>query len=109
MAAGKSIVKTMRLREDVIDYIDSQPGDNFTDKFERMVSEIRYGQAKRLARISELDDCIIRERKRLDQLIRDIKKLEEISFYVNYVSSGVQDLIEAVQDASRDPPIEKGK
>lgn len=104
MAAGKSILKTMRLSEEVIDYINSQPGVSFTGKFESMVYLVRFGEAERLARINELDGRIAKERKRLDQLARDIKKLEEISFYINHVSSGVQDLINAVQDASRDPP-----
>lgn len=111
MAAVKSIVKTMRLTQGVIDYIDSQPGDNFTDKFERLITEIQYGQAKRLAHINKLEECIAQEQKRLDQIIEDLKALQDIKRQIGWVSSSVNSLVSitkqhVIQDASRDPPSE---
>mgnify|MGYP001302614886 CR=1 FL=1 len=111
MAAVKSILKTMRLSEDVIDYINSQPGDSFTGKFETMIYQVRYGQKERLARLNQLDDWIAQKENRFDQISKDLKALEDIKRQIGWVSSSVNSLVSitkqhVIQDTSRDPPAE---
>lgn len=92
MAEKKSTVKTLRLSEDVCDYINSQPGDNFTDKFLRLIDEVRHGEEKRLSRIRSLDDCIEMKNRNLEQIIKDLRALDEINRNLSYISTSVQRL-----------------
>ena len=45
----KSIAKSVRLTQEVFDYIDSAPGNGFNEKFENIILEAKRGDRKAAA------------------------------------------------------------
>ena len=46
----KSIAKSVRLTQEVFDYIDSAPGNGFNEKFENIILEAKRGESDRISR-----------------------------------------------------------
>ena len=51
----KSIAKSVRLTQEVFDYIDSAPGNGFNEKFENIILEAKRGESDRKKELARLD------------------------------------------------------
>ena len=60
----KSIAKSVRLTQEVFDYIDQQAGNGFNEKFENIILEAKKGESKRKKEIARLDKEIEKLRKK---------------------------------------------
>ena len=54
----KSIAKSVRLTQEVFDYIDSAPGNGFNEKFENIILEAKRGESDRKKELARLDKQI---------------------------------------------------
>lgn len=60
----KSIAKSVRLTQEVYDYIDQSAGNGFNEKFENIILEAKTGESKRKQEIARLDKKIEKLRKK---------------------------------------------
>ena len=60
----KSIAKSVRLTQEVYDYIDQSAGNGFNEKFENIILEAKTGESKRKQEIVRLDKEIEKLRKK---------------------------------------------
>lgn len=77
---AKSVPKTMRFEKDVEDYINSFEGDNFSDKFHKLVRYFKDTEKEKKEEIKALDKAIKEREKRLQELN---KKLSSVSWLEN--------------------------
>lgn len=50
----KNIAKSVRLTQEVFDYIDSAPGNGFNEKFENIILEAKRGESDRRKNLRDL-------------------------------------------------------
>lgn len=60
----KSIAKSVRLTQEVYDYIVQSAGNGFNEKFENIILEAKTGESKRKKEIARLDKEIEKLRKK---------------------------------------------
>ena len=64
--AKKDISKSIRLTQEVYDYIDEAAGNGFNEKFENIILEAKAQESGRKKRLAELEKYI---RKKQDNLM----------------------------------------
>jgi hypothetical protein len=79
---AKNISKSIRISEEVFDYIDQAPGKGFNEKFENIILSAKIDESDRKKRIAELDEEI--QQKRCD-----LKKLFDQNRYMDEFFRGV--------------------
>lgn len=67
------ISKTMRLSEEIIDMIEKQKGDTFTEKFENLIRISVQELPKKQQELKNIQDWIEKERNELRR-VRDLKQ-----------------------------------
>ena len=72
----KSISKSVRLTQEVFDYIDSSPGNGFNEKFENIILEAKRGESDRKEELARLDERIKRQRENESLLFKKYNYLE---------------------------------
>lgn len=77
MSDKKSINKSIRISQKVYNYIDSNPGNGFNEKFENIILESMEFETVRLKRIAELDDLILDKAAQYELLKSKIKSLND--------------------------------
>ena len=108
----KSVLKSIRLSEDVYGYIMQQPGDNFSDKFEGLIREVREGESSRKKVLQHYDKKIEEATHRLYAVSGRLAELERIALRVTSVSDAVDKLVVAVDmvlEGGVLPPAPGGK
>lgn len=76
-------MKSIRLTQEVFDYIDSVPGKGFNDKFEKIILEAKRGEAERKLELARLDKEIEKQRNKESLLIEKYSCLE--NFFRDFV------------------------
>ena len=61
-------VYSLRLREDIVDLINQQPGDSFTERFEGLVTKCVWEVPHKEQELKDLDKEIKRRQKKLSKL-----------------------------------------
>ena len=85
------ISKTMRLSEEIIDMIEKQKGDTFTEKFENLIRISVQELPKKQQELKNIQDWIEKERNELRR-VRDLKQKFE---------SNLRDMNWALEQAAR--------
>ena len=75
---SKSCIKTIRFSDEMIDVIEQQVGDNFTQKFERLVYNCYMLAAAKEKEIQRLDDMIQSRRDLLQRYQKDLRQLAPV-------------------------------
>lgn len=75
MSVSKSVGKSIRLTEDLYQYIDAYRGNGFNEKFANIIQDARDSEADRLLRLSDLDKKI---KKREELLTEAALRMEEL-------------------------------
>lgn len=63
--ANKNNIRSMRFSDDILAMIEAQPGDTFTNKFERLVMTCVQELPKKQKELKYIQDEIAREREQL--------------------------------------------
>ena len=89
---AKNIVKTIRLNDEILEAIEGQIGDTFTQKFEAMVTRCMWEVPAKEAQIKQLDKQIAEKRKKLYEMNDQAGKL---SATLRDLTSRIQNLEQA--------------
>jgi hypothetical protein len=74
---AKNISKSIRISEEVFDYIDHAPGKGFNEKFENIILSAKKDESERKKRIAELDEQIQLKRCDLQNLFDQNRYMDE--------------------------------
>lgn len=74
----KMVQKSVRLPAEIVDFVSSQPGNDFTNKLVRLLAEYRSGDLERKLMLQRYDEQIEERRKRLDILLQNINEASGI-------------------------------
>ena len=80
MLTKKSIAKSVRLTQEVFDYIDSAPGNGFNEKFENIILEAKRGESDRKKELARLDKQIEKQRRKQTLLF---EQLTNFDYFLN--------------------------
>lgn len=72
----KSIAKSVRLTQEVFDYIDSAPGNGFNEKFENIILEAKRGESDRKKELARLDKQIEKQRRKQTLLFEQLTNFD---------------------------------
>ena len=99
--AKKSNLKSVRLSDQVMDYIINFEGDGFNQKFENLVLFCMEQEETKKQKIAFLDQQIVKQYKKLDALgqfmseIRDVRKaLTNLELQAEDLSALMYELLE---------------
>ena len=82
MAMKKNNIRSIRFSDELLEIIDQQVGENFTQKFERLVYNCYMLAAEKQEECKRLDAQI---QFRRDQLQRYQKEVQELSYVVQSI------------------------
>ena len=77
--AKKNNLKSIRLSDQVMDYVINFEGDGFNQKFENLVLFCMQQEETRKQKIAFLDQQIVKQYKKLDALRQLISKISAVS------------------------------
>lgn len=69
--------KTVRLSDEIIEMIESQAGDNFTAKFEALVTRCMWELPKKEQELAGIQERIQYERKQLVKIQKKVRELDQ--------------------------------
>lgn len=75
MDSPKNVSKSIRLSQELYDYISSYRGNGFNEKFKNIIEDARDTEPQRRARLESLDDEIKAKKKiveKAQQVLRDL-------------------------------------
>lgn len=75
---SKSCIKTIRFSDELLEIIEQQVGDNFTQKFERLVYNCYMLVAAKEKEIQRLDEMIQSRRDQLQRYQKDLRQLAPV-------------------------------
>jgi len=78
MALKKNNIRSIRFSDELIEIIDQQVGDNFTQKFERLVYNCYMLSAEKEKEIQRLDDMIAKQRELLRHYQKESQQLSPL-------------------------------
>lgn len=78
MALKKNNIRSIRFSDELLEIIEQQVGDNFTQKFERLVYNCYMLAAEKEKEIHRLDDMIRRQREQLQHYQKDLRQLAPV-------------------------------
>lgn len=76
-----TVSKSVRLPEELVEFVEALPGDNFTVKLVGLLEDLISGKDKRLQELQYLDERITKSRKQLRthfQIVDGVHRLEGI-------------------------------
>lgn len=71
----KNLSKSIRLSQEVFDYINQAPGKGFNEKFENIILEAKTGEAERRKTLADLDSRILERQRYLKELFERYRHL----------------------------------
>ena len=95
----KNLSKSIRLTQEVYDYIDQAPGKGFNEKFENIILEAKTGAAERKKTLADLDERIKEEQRYLKNLFERYRHLNEFFSRVMHLMHEVDSLERALDKA----------
>lgn len=97
IALEKMVQKSVRLPAELVEYVNAQPGCDFTNRLTRVLAECKGGELERKLMLQRYDEQIAERRGRLDALVRSINR-------VTLISRRVDALVGEVDSAERGKP-----
>lgn len=86
---SKTFIRSIRFSDEMIEIINQQVGENFNQKFERLIYNCYMLAGEKEREIQRLDEQIIMKRRKLEDLQEDVSKLR---FLVPKISSQLADV-----------------
>ena len=80
----KNIAKSVRLTQEVFDYIDSAPGNGFNEKFKNIILEAKRGESDRKKELARLDARIEQQQRKVYLLFEQYDVLK--NFFKDAIS-----------------------
>lgn len=100
--AKKSVMKSIRLSEDLLAYIEKQSGNGFSDKFENLIISARDDESRLKKELKRLNDLVDNRRKQLDEISAQVSaldiNLQEI-FRLDLKISSIKGRLDAIDDS----------
>ena len=75
----KMIQKSVRIPSSLVEFVDSQPGADFSKKLIGILTEYKNGELERKLMLQRYDEQIADRKKRLDSLMQKIGSVSLIS------------------------------
>ena len=75
----KMIQKSVRIPSSLVEFVDSQPGADFSKKLIGILTEYKNGELERKLMLQRYDEQIAERKKRLDSLMQKIGSVSLIS------------------------------
>jgi len=86
-----SVAKSVRIPEDIYEYINDYPGDGFNQKFVNIIKDARDSEPERNARLDKLNKQIAEREKYIQETGKQFDKmasdLRSLSFDMTYARS----------------------
>lgn len=76
--AAKNNIRSIRFSDDIAELIDRQAGDNFTQKFENLITRCVWELPQKEAELTRIQERIERERGHLKELVTEVDKLDNL-------------------------------
>lgn len=100
--ASKGLIRSIRISDTMAELIDRQAGNNFTEKWEGLVTRCIWELPQKEAQLQQIQERIDRERQRLRDLQRATEQLrllendlETARRYFKYVERRAKSIAEA--------------
>lgn len=93
---AKDIAKSIRISQEVYDYIVESPGKGFNDKFEKIILEAKKDEPRRKRELKRLEDSINEEQRKLKELIARNRYMEDFYRKVIHMNRQLTDLEQAL-------------
>lgn len=77
--------KTIRLTEEMLELIDSQVGENFSERFENLIARCMWELPDKECRLAAIQTSIDQQLRRRDKLLDQIQRYERILQSAVYV------------------------
>lgn len=94
-----SISKSVRFTSGQLEYIESQPGDTFTDKLSGILEDYRRGDEKRARELAYYNGQIADRRKRLQSLDEVLRQVTSIRRNAVYIEAELSRIAEGLRKA----------
>jgi len=104
----KSIAKSVRLTQEVFDYIDSAPGNGFNEKFENIILEAKRGESDRKKELARLDKQIEKQQRKESLLFEKYNYLESSFRDFVYIYHQIENLRQDIDKAAEKDKQFKG-
>jgi len=76
--ASKSNIRSIRISDDMLELIEQQAGNNFTEKWENLVTRCVWELPNKEQKLEEVEKQIQHERKQLENLYQLYRKLNSV-------------------------------
>lgn len=100
--AKKSNLKSVRLSDQVMDYVINFEGDGFNQKFENLVLFCMEQEETKKQKIAFLDQQIVKQYKKLDALRQLTSKISDVSEALLDLEWRTNDLSELMDELLKD-------
>lgn len=74
----KMVQKSVRIPADLLEFVNGQPGADFSKKFVAILTEYKDGEQERKLMIQRYDEQLAERKQRLDMLMADINSVTRI-------------------------------
>lgn len=78
MKPKKSNSKCVRMTDEVLAYVEKQPGDGFNQKFESIILDYMYSESNRKKRVAYYDNLINTRKKQLTEVAENAESLDDL-------------------------------
>ena len=95
----KNIAKSVRLTQEVFDYIDSAPGNGFNEKFENIILEAKRGESDRKKELARLDEKIRRQQRKQNLVFSQLTNFDYFLNSFEAAQKSLQELRDHLKDA----------
>lgn len=92
MSDKKSNLKSIRVSDKVLDYINGYRGNGFNEKFENIILDAMESEDKRIEQLEMYDKQIEREKKRYYKMCDQLRLLEPMVQACLHVNSRIREL-----------------
>jgi hypothetical protein len=96
---AKNISKSIRISEEVFDYINESPGKGFNDKFENIILSAKKEESERQQRLAELNEAIEKKSCELKRLFNEHRYMNDFFRSVLHMQRELSDLEELLDKA----------
>ncbi len=90
--SNELISKSLRLPSDVVDYVEQQPGDNFTSKLVTLLREVRDGDQQRAENLAWYESTLKERYQKLEDLNDDIYRIQLILMHLYHAVDEIDKL-----------------
>lgn len=103
---AKDISKSIRLSQEDFDFIDSFPGDSFSEKLDNMINLMRSEVPRKLEEVRRIDNTINAKREEFRRISRYMDELDELTRRTKYIVTDLR-IIDRMIDSKFEGVIER--